>query len=260
MDGKPAALFYLTDLRRSCHLANFELKASNFFAAYNPHNAFFSPEGVLTLRMEGTEGVRLHSNDGNHQYGMYQIAAKISSASGVVTAFYLRNDRQNDPSYYQHDEIDFEFLNGKPAPPRSLWLNTFKNGMSYGTKMLTPGDYQRSLGSSCTTEDWMVYTINWQEGFVSWLVNGQNLYQLNQGLVYGESEQPLPPFSTPEKPSHVNLAIWTANGGFDNFGGTLDRSEPVHLSSFKELRRILCDEQPSEPLPPWLKGDDRAQP
>jgi beta-glucanase (GH16 family) len=183
---------------------------------------------------------------------MYQITAKVSGASGVVTAFYLRNDLQNETSDGKHDEIDFEFLNGNPAPPQSLWLNTYKDGRPFGEKMLMPGEYQALLKTTSTTGDWMTYTINWQQGFVSWLVNGQVVFQYEDGIPYywrRKTETP-EPFSSPKKPSHINLSIWTANGGFQNFGGKLDTSQPEHRSYFKDLRRILCDEGPAEPLPP----------
>lgn len=73
-------------------------------------------------------------------------------------------------------EIDFEWLNGRPAVPSSIWLNSFYKGESYGERLLPPSKYQPLLASNCTaTSSFMTYGIDWQPDHVSWFVNGKLL-------------------------------------------------------------------------------------
>lgn len=72
-------------------------------------------------------------------------------------------------------EIDFEFLNGNPAAPNSIWLNSFRKGMSNGETLLKPTDYQKMLGVSAdvtNSNTWLTYGFSWQPDHLVWYLNG----------------------------------------------------------------------------------------
>jgi beta-glucanase (GH16 family) len=78
-----------------------------------------------------------------------------------------------------------EFLNGNPAPANSIWLNSYKNGISGGETLVKPADYQKLLGLAPgqTAENmYTTYGFNWQPDYVMWSLNGKAL----QKRLYGQ--------------------------------------------------------------------------
>jgi hypothetical protein len=70
-------------------------------------------------------------------------------------------------------EIDFEFINGDPAPvPGSLWTNMFVEGKTSRETLIPPRDIQAVTGNKNfqTYSDFHVYTLDWQPGYVRWFV------------------------------------------------------------------------------------------
>ncbi|KAF6266016.1 concanavalin A-like lectin/glucanase domain-containing protein [Scenedesmus sp. NREL 46B-D3] len=191
--GNGVAVFYrFKDAsKQMCRLAPVPLTRGSFDIHYNEQHAAFTDAGnspEMTLQQQGPDGIRLATNDGMHLYGQYQVTAKIAGASGVVTAFYVRSTDTytlgNKDSPFH--EIDIEFLNGNPAPPNSIWLNTYKNGISGGETLVKPADYQKLLGLSPgqTAENtYITYGFNWQPDYVMWLLNGKAL----QRRLYGQN-------------------------------------------------------------------------
>jgi beta-glucanase (GH16 family) len=81
--------------------------------------------------------------------------------------------------------IPAEFLNGNPAPPNSIWLNSYKNGISGGETLVKPADYQKllELSPGQTAENtYITYGFNWQPDYVMWSLNGKAL----QKRLYGQ--------------------------------------------------------------------------
>lgn len=72
--GKAAALFYnhANVDSSSCRLANVEMKKDNFIFHYNDYHAAFDG-GMMTLTMDGSNGLRFTTNDGKHMYGVFQV-------------------------------------------------------------------------------------------------------------------------------------------------------------------------------------------
>jgi hypothetical protein len=51
----------------------------------------------------------------------------VAGAPALAVLLQVRDSDSYNPSNSGvFDEIDFEFLNGNPTPPNSVWLNTFK--------------------------------------------------------------------------------------------------------------------------------------
>jgi hypothetical protein len=72
-------------------------------------------------------------------------------------------------------EIDFEFINGDPAPaPGSLWTNMFYEGKTQKEVLITPADLVARTGSKSfkTFSDFHTYTLDWQPDYVRWFVGG----------------------------------------------------------------------------------------
>lgn len=113
---------------QKCKLAPIDLTPGNVDINYNGQNVIFEDSSTaMTLQMDGTSGTRVVPKDSSMLYGQVQVTAIVNGAPGAVTAFYLRDsDDYNPENKGVFDEIDFEFLNGNPAVPSSVWLNVFK--------------------------------------------------------------------------------------------------------------------------------------
>ncbi|WIA15994.1 hypothetical protein OEZ85_012731 [Tetradesmus obliquus] len=279
--GNGVAVFYRFKEanKQMCRLAPVALKKDSFDIHYNEHHASFvdndsgTPE--MILEQQGPDGIRLATNDGMHLYGQFQVTAKIAGASGVVTAFYVRSTdtytlANKDSPFH---EIDIEFLNGNPAPQNSIWLNSYKNGISGGETLVKPADYQALLGlvpGQTAENTFITYGFNWQPDYVMWSLNGKalqkRLYGQNitwtemDGRSYWRSYRP------PSAASHITFSMWSDGDQMRAFGGKLDLSKSPYRSRFTGLKRILCDEPlPSEPAaaaaalgPAWLFGSSSS--
>ena len=248
-----AALFY--NHRRvdesGCRVANVPLRRDAFSVHYNEHNAAFDEAaGVMTLKMDGSSGVRLTTTDGRHLYGVFQVAARVDGSSGAVTAFYTRSsDDYNADNHGAFDEIDFEFVNGNPGVPGGLWLNSFRNGLSGGERLVRPAEYRAKLGLGAeqdVTSDFLTYTIDWQPDHVAWHADGALLLRRAYDDAVAWRDMRGTPFSRryrpPAEPSKVTFSMWADERGV--FGGALARERSPFVSRFRELRRVLCDEPP----------------
>lgn len=252
-DACTTAVFYpnpWNDWR--CSLADVNMTSENFIAAYSPHNLNFSSDGTMTLKMTGTDGVRVTPNDGDYVYGMYQTTVKVSAEPGVVSAFYLRSDYAQETKDFS--EIDFEFINGEPGVPDSVWLNYFVDGKSRGSKLLKPDDYKRVMGAR-VSEVWVTYVIDWSPRHVAWYMNDEEVHYKSKSLFNR--------FRSPYKPSHVTYSIWTANGTSFKFGGHLKPEAATFSSSFRRLRRVLCSPGANYidlALPQWMLVEPKPGP
>lgn len=62
---------------------------------YNQHNLEFTPaQGAgqpaqMRMRMEGSSGARVQPKGPKQMYGQFEVTAKVASAAGCVTAFYV---------------------------------------------------------------------------------------------------------------------------------------------------------------------------
>lgn len=108
-----------------CTLEAINLDPENVDIHYNDHNiAYDAASKTLTIKVEGTSGTCVLPRISNMLYGQIEVTAMVNGASGAVSAFYLRDsDVHSSENTGVFDEIGFEFLNGHPVVPNSVWLN-----------------------------------------------------------------------------------------------------------------------------------------
>lgn len=93
----------------------------------------------------------------------------------------------NDDNSGDFEEVDFEFLNGSPAPePSCIWLNAYHRGMSRGEVLVTPAQYRALLNltsNASTADTWLTYSLSWEPSHVTWSLNGAPLLRRTAGEV-----------------------------------------------------------------------------
>eukprot|EP00879_Flechtneria_rotunda_P004656 GHRR01004916.1.p1 GENE.GHRR01004916.1~~GHRR01004916.1.p1 ORF type:complete len:373 (+),score=82.48 GHRR01004916.1:886-2004(+) len=268
--GMGVAVFYLHKNADTtmCHLAEVPLTHSDSFSiAYGQQNVQFDPVGTrlgtMGIRLAGTQGSRLTTKDGDFLYGQYQVRGRVSGAPGVVAGFYTRSsDLYPNEAAGQFSEIDFEFLNGYPAAPCSVWTNVQTNGLGVGEQNIPVAEYQKVLAwpqNKTTCNNWVTYTFNWQPDSVSWYLDGRPVRMERNGDVNiwtdmgGTKYERL--FQSPNKASHVTFSVWTDDRGLAQpFGGAINQAQGPYWQYFKQLRRILCDKPATAASkgPAWL--------
>ncbi|KAJ3363727.1 hypothetical protein GGF31_000884 [Allomyces arbusculus] len=94
------------------------------------------------------------------QYGTISARIKVAAGPGVISSFITKTDIKDT----QGDEIDFEMLGGHP---QEVQTNFYWNGQI---------EYNRgakwNMSSGSTTDDYHVYTIDWNADRIQWLVDG----------------------------------------------------------------------------------------
>lgn len=71
----------------ACRLANVDLGAPGALqVSYNPRRASASSSSELEIEMDGLDGARVVTADGDHMYGLWQVDVAPSAAVGAVTA------------------------------------------------------------------------------------------------------------------------------------------------------------------------------
>ncbi|KAK9470011.1 concanavalin A-like lectin/glucanase domain-containing protein [Dipodascopsis tothii] len=132
-------------------------------------------------------------------YGKISVTMKSSRGQGVVTAFVLLSDTQ--------DEIDFEFL--------GYDLNmTETNYYSMGIL-----DYYNEIDVNLTDtfSNYHTYEYDWQEDSITWSIDGQVGRTLHKNDTYNSTSGG---YNFPQTPSRVELSIWP--GGLStNSEGTI---------------------------------------
>ncbi|KAK9388373.1 concanavalin A-like lectin/glucanase domain-containing protein [Lipomyces mesembrius] len=132
-------------------------------------------------------------------YGKVDVVMKSSRGQGVVTAFILFSDVQ--------DEIDYEFVGAD--------LGTVQTNFYY--QGVLDWFNSENISLSDTFANWHTYTVDWQEDYIQWSVDGQvgrTLYKNNTlNSTSGE-------YSFPQTPSRVQLSLWPG-GLASNAPGTI---------------------------------------
>lgn len=141
-------------------------------------------------------------------YGTVKARMKTATDAGVVTAFILFSDVQ--------DEIDYEFVGVDLDVAQTNYY--FQGITDYtNSKNLT------GLGNSL--EEWHDYEIRWTPEKVEWVIDGNVGRTLNKASTYNST---LNQYDFPQTPSRVQISIWpggdAANpkGTRDWAGGTID--------------------------------------
>ncbi|KAK9312546.1 concanavalin A-like lectin/glucanase domain-containing protein [Lipomyces starkeyi] len=132
-------------------------------------------------------------------YGKVDVVMKSSRGQGVVTAFILFSDVQ--------DEIDYEFVGAD--------LGTVQTNFYY--QGVLDWFNSENISLSDTFANWHTYTVDWQQDYIQWSVDGQvgrTLYK-NSTLNTTSGE-----YNFPQTPSRVQLSLWPG-GLASNAPGTI---------------------------------------
>eukprot|EP00775_Hariotina_reticulata_P009620 gene9620-9781_t len=203
-------------------------------------------------------------------------AGMMPQAAGLMLQQLLRDHDvytlSNKESAFS--EIDVEMMNGNPAVPGSIWLNSFFKGMSQGETLVRPEAYQQLLNlppSVSTTNTFFTFGISWQPDSVIWSLNGVPLqrryYDQQVSWTEMDGRKYTKRYRPPHAASHVTFSIWSDNNQTRGFGGRLDIDQSPYFSRFRSLRRILCDQAfPNDPDeaaaargPSWLYASSSSR-
>lgn len=166
-----------------------------FDCVFQKDNISFE-NGEMTLKLdvyEGTtydyeySGAEYRTKD-VYGYGLYTVAMKPIKNSGVVSSFFMYTGESNGTIW---DEIDIEFL-GKDTT--SVQFNFYADGEG-------DHEYIYELGYDAS-EEYHEYGFLWLENSISWLVDGEIVYQVT-------SEE----YDLPTTPGQIMMNVW--NGATD---------------------------------------------
>ncbi|CAX42691.1 chitin transglycosidase, putative [Candida dubliniensis CD36] len=133
-------------------------------------------------------------------YGKVGATLKTSHGGGVVTAFILFSDVQ--------DEIDYEFVGYNLTSPQS---NFYSQGIL---------NYNNSRNSTVndTFEYYHNYEMDWTEDKIDWYVDGEKVRTLNKKDTWNETSNR---FDYPQTPSRIQFSLWPG-GDSSNGKGTIE--------------------------------------
>lgn len=140
-------------------------------------------------------------------YGKVSATLKTSHDKGVITAFILYSDVQ--------DEIDFEFVGYNLTSPQT---NFYAQGILNYTNA-------RNSTTSDTFANYHDYEIDWNHDRIIWSVDGDPVRQLNRNDTFNSTTHR---YDYPQTPSRVQFSLWpggSASGGLGTIewaGGEID--------------------------------------
>lgn len=182
-------------------------KTEGFYAAHgysngNMFNCTWSrdsaviSDGIMNMTLsKGNDGVYYgaeYRSTAYYGYGYYSVCMKAAKGSGLVSSFFTYTNR---PVW---DEIDIEFL-GK---------DTTRVQFNYYVSGVGGHEYVYELGFDAA-EDFHEYGFDWQEGSITWYVDGAPIYRATQNL--------------PSNPQQIMMNMWNCIG-HDDWTGPLDES------------------------------------
>lgn len=194
----------------------------NNLALFSPKNIMISENNIITLKLQiEKSSVRDYTSSAivtkeKLSFGKFSVKIKPSGVSGVITGVFLH---RNSP----HQEIDIEFLGNNHY---GFLINVFYNPGIEGTKLeygyrgtptWIPLDFDITL-------DFHQYGIDWTENYISWFVDGRELYRRN---VWN-------PTPIPNLPMEFNVNIWNTKS--IELAGHLNVNELPTESVIKSLK------------------------
>ncbi|KAK0284301.1 putative glycosidase CRH2 [Friedmanniomyces endolithicus] len=158
----------------------------------------YQNDAILLTMAPNTVGTLLMST---HYvwYGQISATMTTSQGAGVVTAFIMMSDVQ--------DEIDFEFVGVELEVAQSNYY--FQGITDYGN--------EQPLNVSNTVQNTHTYTIDWQPDSLTWSIDGIPLRTLNRNDTWNSNTQN---YHYPQSPSRIQLSLWPA-GLQSNGAGTV---------------------------------------
>lgn len=155
-------------------------------------------DALLVAMPNQTSGTVISST---HQvwYGKIKATLKSSHLAGVVTAFILFSNAQ--------DEIDFEFIGSE--------LTTVQSNYYYEAVLNNTNVVNGSVSN--TYENYHTYEVDWTEDELTWSIDGTAFRTLKKEDTYNETTGN---YMYPQTPSRVQVSIWPG-GASSNSAGTI---------------------------------------
>ncbi|KAI3402547.2 UTR2 [Candida oxycetoniae] len=144
-------------------------------------------------------------------YGKVSAKFKTSRSRGVISAFILFSDVQ--------DEIDYEYVGYDLSTPQS---NFYAQGIL---------NYTNSRNSTVndTFEYYHLYEIDWHEDHVDWIVDNEKVRTLNRADTWNDTTKR---YDFPQTPSRIQFSLWPGGdpsnglGTIEWAGGEIDWNSP----------------------------------
>ncbi|KAF6233204.1 hypothetical protein HO173_008493 [Letharia columbiana] len=159
---------------------------------------------ILTLAEDGASASgTLLSSSHYVWYGKVSATMKTSRGAGVVSAFVLFSDVQ--------DEIDFEFVGTDLNTAQS---NFYWQGVT---------DYENEINLTVseggdTFSAWHTYEVDWTPTSLTWSVDGNASRVLNKADTFNKTDNK---YHYPQTPARIQLSLWPA-GTTKSGQGTID--------------------------------------
>lgn len=157
-------------------------------------------EGALLMQMpNGTSGTVISSTK-YLWYGSIRSTLKTSHDRGVITAFILFSDVQ--------DEVDFESVGYNLTFPET---NYYYHGITNYTNA-------KEYKTSDTYENYHTYGVDWHEDRLEWYLDEKLVRTLYKNTTYNSTTKK---YQFPQTPSRIQYSLWPA-GAAANALGTIE--------------------------------------
>ena len=137
-----------------------------FNCSFAASNALVA-DGLLTLSLTESDGKFAGAEYRTRQkysFGYYSVSMKPAKCSGVISSFFTYTG-------WPWDEIDIEFLGN----------DTTRVQFNYYTGGTGGHEYIYELGFDAS-EDFHEYGFDWQEGSITWFVDGKPVYRATEDI------------------------------------------------------------------------------
>lgn len=155
-----------------------------------------SDDALLLQMPNGTTGTVVSSTKYLF-FGKVSATMKSSRDKGVITAFILFSDVQ--------DEIDYEFVGYDLTHPQSNY---------YAQGILNYSNSENSTTSD-TFENYHDYEIDWQEEKIDWYIDGDKVRTLKKEDTWNATTKK---YDYPQTPARVQFSLWPGGDSRNGLG------------------------------------------
>lgn len=152
---------------------------------------------ALLLQMPNQSTGTVISSTKYFWYGKVSAKLKTSRGGGVITAFILFSDVQ--------DEIDHEFVGYNLTFPET---NFYAQGIRNYTNQI-------AYETSNTFKNYHTYEIDWQEDHIDWLIDGDVQRTLNKEDTWNDTTER---YDFPQTPSRIQFSLWPGGSSLNSLG------------------------------------------
>ncbi|KAK6460718.1 Utr2 GPI anchored cell wall putative glycosidase [Scheffersomyces coipomensis] len=154
-------------------------------------------DNALLLQMPNDTTGTVVSSTKYLWYGRVNATLKTSHDAGVITAFILFSDVQ--------DEIDYEFLGYNLTAPQT---NYYAQGLLNYTNA-------RNSSTTDTFENYHTYGLDWTEDYLTWSIDGVAVRTLNRNDTWNATADR---YEFPQTPSRIQFSLWPGGDSLNGLG------------------------------------------